>query len=209
MDRNQIKVSIIEDNREVNEGFAELINTDDNFSVVSSYFSCEEALPHIKKDAPDIVLMDIGLPGMNGIKGTTEVKKLLPATEVIIITIHENSSLVFEALCAGATGYITKNSGPQELQDAMRQIVNGGAPMSANIAKMVVKSFQKNPHSPLTERETEVLTLLSKGKSYSNIADELFLSKETVRTHLKNIYIKLQVSSKSEAIAKASKDKLI
>jgi DNA-binding NarL/FixJ family response regulator len=124
-------------------------------------------------------------------------------------TIYENSELVFQALCAGASGYITKNSNHTELLSAIKELIQGGAPMTSNIAKMVVKSFQKNPNSPISARETEVLELLAQGKSYSMIARDLFITKETAKSHIKNIYAKLQVNSKSEAIAKATREKLI
>jgi DNA-binding NarL/FixJ family response regulator len=153
--------------------------------------------------------MDLELPGMHGIQGISKIKKLSPEIDIIVITIHENSELVFEALCAGANGYITKNTNYSRLLDAIKEVEAGGAPMSSNIARMVVESFRKNQNSPLSVRETEVLELLAKGKSYSIIADELFIHKETVKTHLKNIYYKLQVKSKAEAIEKALKYKLI
>jgi DNA-binding NarL/FixJ family response regulator len=153
--------------------------------------------------------MDIELPGMNGIEGIEKIKKLRPRTNIIVVTVYDNDSLVFQALCAGAGGYLTKNMQPARLLEAIKDIQEGGAPMSTNIARMVVSSFQKNRNSPLTSRETEVLELLSKGKSYSTIADELFVDKETIRTHIKNIYWKLEVHSKAEAIEKALKNKLI
>ena len=146
---------------------------------------------------------------MNGISGIYEIKKRMPGIEVIVNSIYEDSELVFQALCAGASGYITKNSNHNELLDAIEEVMSGGAPMSSRIAKMVVESFQKNPNSPLSPRETEVLELLSKGKSYSLIAKDLFITKETAKSHIKNIYSKLQVNSKSEAIAKAMQEKLI
>jgi DNA-binding NarL/FixJ family response regulator len=133
----------------------------------------------------------------------------LPDVNIIVITVHENSELVFEALCAGACGYITKNTEYSRLIDSIKEAMKGGAPMSSNIARMVVESFQKNQDTPLTGRETQVLELLSKGKSYTVIADELFIHKETVKSHIKNIYFKLQVHSKADAIEVALKNKFI
>ena len=203
------RVSIVEDNDVVREGFAMLIDSVAEFAVVGTYSNCEEAIKHLKQVEPDVILMDIELPGINGIEGTSRIKKLAPETNIIVITVHENSDLVFEALCAGACGYITKNTEYSRLVEAIKEAMNGGAPMSSNIARMVVESFQKNQDTPLTGRETQVLELLSKGKSYTVIADELFIHKETVKSHIKNIYFKLQVHSKAEAIEKALKNKFI
>ncbi|MEM7106868.1 MAG: response regulator transcription factor [Bacteroidota bacterium] len=203
------RIVIVEDNDAVREGFALIINSVSDYYVVNSYDNAEEAIKNIKKDTPEIVLMDLELPGMNGIEAISIIKKSHPNVELIVNTIYENSELVFQALVAGASGYITKNTSHSQLLDAIDEVKNGGAPMSSKIAKMVVNSFQKNPNSPLSNRETQVLELLAKGKSYSMIAQELFITKETAKSHIKNIYSKLQVNSKSEAIAKATKDKLI
>ncbi len=204
-----INVCIVEDDSVIREGFALLINSTAGFRTIHTYSNCEEALQHLLDDDPDVILMDIELPGMNGIEGITKIKKIRPQTNIIVITVYENDDLVFKALCAGAGGYLTKNMPPSRLLEAIQEIQNGGAPMSTNVARMVVQSFQKNRNSPLTSRETEVLELLAKGKSYSTIADELFVDKETIRTHIKNIYWKLEVHSKAEAIEKATKERLI
>ena len=203
------KITIIEDNDVVREGFALLIDSVSEFDVVGTYATCEEAIRKLKVDQPDVILMDIDLPGISGIEGSARIKKLQPEVNIIVISVHENSDLVFEALCAGACGYITKNTEYSRLIDSIKEVMNGGAPMSSNIARMVVESFQKNQNTPLTSRETQVLELLSKGKSYTVIADELFIHKETVKSHIKNIYFKLQVHSKAEAIEIALKNKFI
>ncbi|MTI23201.1 response regulator transcription factor [Fulvivirga sp. RKSG066] len=203
------RVVIVEDNDAVREGFSLIINSVSKYYVVNGYDNAEDAIKNLKKDKPEIILMDLELPGMNGIDAIAAIKKMNPNIDLIVNTIYENSELVFQALCAGAAGYITKNTSHSELLDAIDEVINGGAPMSSKIAKMVVSSFQKNPNSPLSNRETEVLELLSQGKSYSMIAQELFITKETAKSHIKNIYSKLQVNSKSEAIAKATKEKLI
>lgn len=203
------RIVIVEDNNAIREGFSLIINSVSNYYVVSSYDNAEDCIKNLKKDKPEIILMDLELPGMNGIEAIAAVKKINPNIELIVNTIYENSELVFQALCAGASGYITKNTSHTELLDAIDEVIQGGAPMSSKIAKLVVNSFQKNPNSPLSARETEVLELLSKGKSYSMIARELFVTKETAKSHIKNIYSKLQVNSKSEAIAKATREKLI
>jgi DNA-binding NarL/FixJ family response regulator len=209
MEEDTIKIIIIEDNDIIREGFELLINSMNTYEVIETFSSCEDAIKKVSRLEPDVVLMDIELPGMNGREGTKKIKSILPNPEIIVITIHENAELVFQALCAGASGYMTKNTDHSKLLNAINEVINGGAPMSTNIARMVVESFQLNQDSPLSERETQVLELLSKGKSYSIIANELFIHKETVKSHIKNIYFKLQVHSKAEAIEKAQKNKFI
>ncbi|GAA4805484.1 response regulator transcription factor [Litoribaculum gwangyangense] len=204
------KVVIIEDNIPLSEGFAEVINTTENFKVVNVYHNCEDAIENLKYDNPDIFLVDIDLPGINGVEGTKQIKKIMPNCSIIMVTVYENSSMVFDALCAGAMGYLTKNVSPEDIVESLNEVVNGGAPMSIKIAKMVVSSFQKQPSKiELSQREKEVLTLLSEGNSYDGIADKLFISKNTIKFHLKNIYIKLQVNSNIEAVQKANKENLL
>jgi DNA-binding NarL/FixJ family response regulator len=203
------KITIVEDNDVVRDGFALLIDSVSEHEVVSTYDNCEDALKNLKKDRSNVILMDLELPGMHGVEGIRRIKKLSPEVSIIVITVHANSELVFQALCAGASGYITKNAGHSKLLDAIAEVQRGGAPMSSQIARMVVQSFQKNTDSPLTSRETEVLELLAKCKSYTVIADELFDHKETIKSHIKNIYTKLQVNSKADAIEKALRDRLI
>jgi len=203
-------IVLIEDNIPLRDAFEEIIASEADFYVINAYTNCESALEVCKTDRPDIVLMDVELPGINGVEGTKRLKKLLPNCSVIMVTVYENSEIVFDALCAGATGYLTKNLKPQELIEALRECVLGGAPMSINIAKMVVGSFQKKPSKiELSKREKEVLTLLAKGNSYDLIAEKLFISKNTIKFHLKNIYIKLQVNSNIEAVQKANEENLL
>ena len=175
----KIKVIIVEDDNLIREGFALMIKSTPGFKIVNTYGMCETALEGLLRDNPDVVLMDIELPGMNGIEGISRIKKMKPDINIIVITVYDNDELVFKALCAGASGYLTKNTPPSRLLDSIKEVYEGGAPMSTNIARMVVKSFQKNTSSPLSPRETEVLELLSKGKSYHVIANELFVDKET------------------------------
>ncbi|NME69486.1 response regulator transcription factor [Flammeovirga aprica] len=204
------KIIIVEDNQDVQEAFKLLIETKTNdYSVISTYDNCEDALSNLKSDQPEIVLMDIDLPGMNGIEGTRQIRQTLPKTDILIISVHENSQYVFDALCAGATGYITKNSNHTQLLKALDEVSAGGAPMSTHIAKLVVKSFRRESESPLTGRETDVLNLLAEGKSYMDIADQISVSKDTVKFHIKNIYLKLQVSNKIEAVTKAKSEGFI
>lgn len=203
------KIVIVEDNQGLRDGFEFLINSSGNHKVVNTYDSAEKALKFIQIDRPDIVLMDVNLPGMNGIKCTKEIKSVLPNTEILIITVFENSNYVFDALCAGASGYLTKNSTPIEILSAIESTAIGGAPMSQHIARMVVDSFKKNNSTPLSEKETKILQLLSNGKSYSTIAAELFLSKDTIKTYIKRIYEKLQVNTREEALEEAKKNNFI
>lgn len=202
-------VVIVEDNIPLSKGYQKIINKTDEFKVVGVYDTCEEALENLKHDNPKIVLMDIELPKMNGVEGTKKIKQFNKDIDIIIVTVYENSETVFDALCAGASGYITKNTSQNQLINALKEVIEGGAPMSINIAKMVVQSFRKSTNSILSERETEVLTLLASGKSYNSVAETLFISVNTIRFHIKNIYEKLQVSTREEAIEKANKERLI
>lgn len=204
-------ISIIEDNVIFRENLAAYLLQLNNYFLLGTYDCFETALADFKSgNHPDIILMDIGLPGKNGIEGTKIIKQLFPKTELIIVTVFEDSNMVFEALKAGACGYLTKSLGLPELKKALDDLEKGGAPMSNKIAKMVVESFQLNHEdNTLSKREKEVLTLLAKGKTYSTIAVELFISKTTVRTHIRNIYQKLHVNSKAEAIRLANEKKMI
>ena len=204
-----ITVSIVEDDPDIRESLALLINGTPNFSCINTYNTCEKGIKGILKDPPDVVLMDIGLPGMSGLDGIKILKSKLPELDILVITIQSDDTIVFDALCAGACGYLVKDTPPAQLLDAIIETYNGGAPMSTRIARLVVESFQVTPQTNLTQRETEVLTHLCRGKSYKMIADDLFISEETVRRHIKNIYRKLEVHSKSEAVAKAFKEKLV
>lgn len=209
LNKNIIRVVIVEDDDIIRESFVSLINSSDKFLCIADYDTCEAAIKNLTNDSPQIILMDIGLPGISGIEGIRRIKKVYSQVDIIVVTVHDDDEKVFDALCAGATGYLTKNIGPERLLESLDEVLKGGAPMTTSIAKRVIRSFQKNTESPLTSRETEVLQKLSRGKSYTMIADDLHINKETVRTHIKNIYHKLNVSSKAEAIEKASKDRLI
>jgi len=203
------RVVIVEDNESLKEGYALIINSNPQYHVVNTYIKCEKAIKNLFKDNPEIILMDLELPGMSGIEGIEEIKKLKPEVQIIVVTVHEDSELVFNALCAGAIGYITKSANPSELLDAIDQVLIKGAPMSAKIAHMVVRSFQRNYNTPLTKRETEVLALLASGATYKVIANELNVGEETIKTHVKNIYGKLHVNNKTDALKLAKRDKLI
>lgn len=203
------KVVIIEDYIPVMESFKQSINDSDWFSVEQTFSNCEEAIKQLKRLKADIILMDISLPGMDGIEGTKRIKKILPDVKIIIVSVHKNSKVVFDALCAGALGYLTKNISPSKLIEALKEVTDGGSPMSTNIARMVVESFQFNKPNELTNREADVLQMLVNGTSYATIADSLFLSINTVKYHIRNIYEKLHVNSRSEAIQEAKNRRII
>jgi DNA-binding NarL/FixJ family response regulator len=208
MDRN-IKISIIEDDETIRSGYAYLIGATEGYEVVSTYSSFDEAVKKIATDRPDVILLDIELPGTNGIDAIPKLKKLLPQSFVLILTVYESEKLIFNALANGASGYLTKNTPSAKIIESIKEVREGGGPMSINIAKLVIKSFQKNQESPLSKRETQILELIGDGKSRSQIAKELFIDLETVRSHIKNIYIKLDVNSRADAIKMAKQNKLI
>jgi DNA-binding NarL/FixJ family response regulator len=208
-DKYPIRVVIVEDDDLIRNSFVSLLESSDRFYCIAGYNNCESAIKNLTKDDPHVILMDIELPGISGIEGIAKIKRINQDVDIVTVTIHNDDNKVFQALCAGACGYLTKNITPEKLMDSIEEAYNGGAPMSTSIARMVVQSFQRNIKSPLSPRETEVLQLLAKGKSYTMIAGELFIDKETVRSHIKNIYIKLEVNSKAQAIEKATKERLI
>jgi DNA-binding NarL/FixJ family response regulator len=204
-----IYVSLVEDDDEIRNSLSLLINGRHDFKCISSFSSCEEALKKLPDDPPDVILMDITLPGMTGIEGVKRIKEKMKDVDIIMLTVHKDDELVLQSLCAGAVGYLMKNTLPDKLLDAIKEVCDGGAPMSTNIARRLVTSFHLNTNPLLTQRETEVLSQLCKGQSYKMIADTLIISEETIHFHIKNIYKKLQVHSKSEAVAKAIKEKLV
>lgn len=195
-------VVIIEDNESLLISFKEIVNSSKEFKVIGAFINCESALSFCKNENPDIILIDIKLPGMNGIEGVKRFHYQNPKAKSMVISVYEDSDYIFDALSAGAIGYLTKNTSPEELISALRQVKNGGSPMSGNIARKVVSYFQLPKQKELTLRENEVVKLLSKGKSYATIAEELFLSVNTIKTHTRNIYEKLHVSKKEELIEK-------
>ncbi|GAB4296431.1 MAG: response regulator transcription factor [Ignavibacteriaceae bacterium] len=204
-----LRVVIIEDDDLIRNVYADLISDSSEIICTGAYSNCEDAIKNLAEDAPDIILMDIGLPGISGIEGTRRIKRAVSSVDIIVITVNEEDEQVFEALCAGASGYLTKNTPPDKIIGAILEVASGGAPMSTNIARKVIESFRRLPTSPLTPRETELLQLMCKGKSYSMIANELFINKETVRTHIKNIYQKLNLNSRAAAIEKEDKERLL
>lgn len=210
-----IEIIIVEDNARIREGLSVLLDGTDGFKCRNTFSSCETMLEKIGDSEPDIVLMDIGLPGMSGIEGIKILKRLFPEIQILVLTIHEEDDLVFEALCAGACGYLLKQTSPARLVEAIREAYEGGAPMSSHIARKVVAFFQEkknnngNNEYNLTQREIEVLKSLVEGSSCKVIADSLFISIETVRFHFRNIYNKLHVHTQAEAVAKAIKEGIV
>jgi DNA-binding NarL/FixJ family response regulator len=206
---DSIRVVIIEDDKILLQTYAELIGAEEGIAVVNGYTSFEHAERYIAHDQPDVILMDIQLPGISGIEAIPFVKKQLPRTHVLMLTVFESEEQILKALANGASGYITKDSSAQKIIDFLWEVKDGGGPMSRNVARMVIKSFQKNQESPLSKRETEILRMISEGKKRSEIAEDLFIELETVKTHIRNIYVKLDVHSRSTAIHVARKNKLI
>ena len=203
----RIRVSIVEDNRGTRESLTELLGRAPSLRFLSAHPTGEDALLKLPAQAPDVVLMDINLPKMNGIECVAQLRQLLPKTQVLMLTTYEEADLIFDSLRKGASGYLLKNMPPAELVQAIEQVHAGGAPMSMQIARKVVNHFQqiKQPRSEmeqLTKREHEILALLAKGFLYKEIADQLGISLSTVRAHLHTVYEKLHVQSRTEAVVK-------
>lgn len=204
-----IAVSIVEDDPGVRSSLVKLINSSPGYRCVSQHSSAEDALDEIPKLKPDVTLMDINLPGgLNGVECVRKLKPLLPRTQVIMLTVYQNTDNIFKALAAGATGYLLKQTPPSELLAAIRDVNAGGSPMSGHIARKIVQSFQEpapkafEEASALSPREAEVLDLLARGFLYKEIADQMKISYATVHTHIRHVYEKLHVRSRTEAVAK-------
>ena len=204
-----ILVSIVEDDETIREGYKYLIDNTEGFKVISAYRSFEDARKRIFNEKPEVLLLDVELPGLSGIEAIPKLKKLIPETYILILTVYEQEDKIFKALGNGASGYLTKNTPPEKIIEAIREVMEGGGPMSAHIARMVISSFKRNEQTPLTRRETEILEQIATGKSRKRIADELFIDLETVKSHIKNIYHKLDVHSKADAIKLAKDNKFI
>jgi DNA-binding NarL/FixJ family response regulator len=203
-----VKVAIVEDQKEIREMLAVLIRGSEGFECIGTYENAEDAITGIPSIKPDVVLVDIHLPKGSGIDCVSNLKLLCDGTQYIMCTSLEDVETIFKALKAGANGYIVKSTPPAKLLEAISDVYNGGSPMSSQIARKVVGSFQEsseranNAMESLSKREQEILNLLSKGFRYKEIAQKLFVSIETVRTHIRNIYEKLQVNSRTEALNK-------
>jgi DNA-binding NarL/FixJ family response regulator len=209
-----IRVAIVEDRREIREGLSTIINGTPGFRCTGSYRSMEDAFEHIAGDVPDVVLNDIGLPGMSGIEGIRILKERHPGLLVLMLTIYDDDERIFDALCAGASGYLLKNTQPARLLEALREAVAGGAPMSPGVARRVIALFRefRPPDSTkceLTPHEVRLLRLFVEGHNYKTAAAELGVTVHTISFHLRSIYEKLQVHSKSEAVAQALRRRLV
>src|SRR6266851_4682194 len=201
-----IAVSIVEDDAVVRGSLAKLIDSSPGFRCLSQHPSAESALQDIPGKKPGVVLIDINLPGLNGVECVRRLKPQLPATQIIMLTVYQNTEHIFNALAAGATGYLLKQTPPSELLAAIRDVRDGGSPMSSHIARKIVQSFQKpvradRPGESLSPRESQVLDLLARGYLYKEIAEKMALTYATVHTHIRHIYEKLHVRSRTEAVA--------
>jgi DNA-binding NarL/FixJ family response regulator len=213
---NDLKVVLLEDDNSFRESLKIIINGTDGYACVGAFADCRSMLKDIKNLNAAVLLIDIALPGMSGIEGIKKVKAIYPDLAILVLTVYEENDLVFDAICAGACGYLVKGTPPSRLLEVIKEACEGGAPMSSNITRKVIDFFQKRKPAQnkksaydLTSREQQILIGLVEGNNFKAIADSLFISKETVRFHFRNIYKKLHVHSQSETVAKAIKESLI
>jgi DNA-binding NarL/FixJ family response regulator len=209
-----LKVGIIEDQLKIREGLRSLIDGTDGYRCVCSFGSMEDALAKIDRELPDVLLLDIGLPGMSGIEGIRRIKDLHPGLSVLMLTVYDDDQRIFDALCAGASGYLLKKTPPARLLECLQEVMDGGAPMSPDVARRVVALFREirppaEAGHQLTPHEIRILKLLVEGHNYKTAADELDVSINTIRFHMRSIYEKLQVHSKSEAVSKALRHRIV
>jgi DNA-binding NarL/FixJ family response regulator len=212
--RAAIAVAIIEDLPDLREGLVALVGGTPGFRCVGAYRTMEDALANIGASLPDVVLSDIGLPGMSGVEGIRILRERYPDLPILALTVYDEDDKVFEALCAGAAGYLLKTTPPARLLEAIREVVEGGAPMSPDVAHRVVRLFREfrppeHADYHLTPQETKLLKLVADGHFYKTAADKMGITPRTVAFHLRNVYEKLSVHSKSEAVAKALRERLI
>jgi DNA-binding NarL/FixJ family response regulator len=209
-----IKVAIVEDQRRLRQSLSVLIGGSPGFQVTGSYSSMEDALAALEREPADVVLADIGLPGMSGIEGVRRLKARTPGLQILMLTVYDDNEHIFEAICAGASGYLLKDTPPDRVLLSIRELHEGGAPMTPEIARQVVAMFQrlalpKNSDDRLSPREGEILKLFADGHSYKTAADALGIRLDTLRFHIRNIYARLHVHSKSEAVLKAFRSGLL
>ncbi len=212
------KVIIFEDNKDVREGYSWLIRTNPDYELSGAYINCDNIVSIIKSADPDVLLMDIEMPGTNGIEGVKRIRQINPEVKIIMLTVFDDNKNVFEAIKAGASGYLLKKTTPSGIFDAIADVLNGGAPMTPGIAVMVMDMLAKSqlPASgnnvsgnDLTKREREILSMLVNGYSYKVIAADLFITTHTVKTHIRLIYEKLQVQTRNQLITRTLKDKIV
>lgn len=209
-----IMIWVVEDNTRYRKSLSNLINATSGMQCPQTFATCEDALALLgNSHGPEVILLDIGLPGMSGIEGIEKFKFLLPSVHIVILTVYDDNDKVFNALCSGASGYLLKDSSPKKIIDSIKEVLAGGAPMNMPIAHKVLEMFAqfkpKKSDYGLTEREKEILQRMVAGLTIQQIADKLFLSFHTVNTHLKNIYTKLHVNTRSGAVSKAYKENLL
>jgi DNA-binding NarL/FixJ family response regulator len=209
-----IKVALIEDRREIRDGLAALINGTEGYCCTGAFRSMEHALAGIDASLPDIVLVDIGLPGMSGIEGIRLLHERHSTLQFLVLSIYDDDERIFEALCAGACGYLLKRTAPARLLESLKELREGGSPMSPEVARRVVRLFQeirppRHPDHQLTPHQTRLLKLLADGHNYKTAAAQLGVTVDTIGFHLRHVYEKLQVHSKSEAVAKALRQRII
>lgn len=209
MQKRPIHIAIIEDDDEIRQTLALIIKGTNGFFCSATFPNSEAALAQIKDLVVDVMLVDIELPGITGIEAVSKIKQLKPNVDCLMLSIRQDDEAVFNSIRAGAAGYLLKDTPPAEILRAIEEVHQGGAPMSMQIARRVLQSFYPTQTSPLSERETEILQLLSEGLNYRSIAEKLFLSPHTIKSHIKNIYAKLHVHTRAEAVKKAIKNKLI
>ncbi len=211
----EINVAIFEDNKTLRESLQQLVNAQEDLYCTGAFADANKLLRNMQSADPDVVLMDINMPGTSGIEAVQIIKEKFPQVQILMQTVFEENDKIFAAICAGASGYMLKKTSPQKMIEAVRETFSGGAPMTASVAVKVLQMFRiqsgetKREFFDLSEREKEILALLVKGKSYKAIASECFISIDTVSTHARHIYEKLHVHSKSEAVAKAIHQKLV
>src|SRR5450432_4225089 len=211
----EIKVAIFEDNKMLRESLQQLINNTEDMACTGAFPDANKLVRNMQMANPDVVMMDINMPGISGIEAVQVIKEKFPQVRILMQTVFEENDKIFAAICAGASGYMLKKTTPQKMIEAIRETHLGGAPMTASVAVKVLQMFrlqsisEKNEFIDLSEREKEILALLVKGKSYKAVASDCFISIDTVSTHVRHIYEKLHVHSKSEAVAKAINQKLV
>lgn len=209
MSAENIHVAIVEDDEEIRQTLALIIDGTPGYWCKLTFADGRSAAEALQESYVNVVLMDIQMPRMDGIECVRQLKPLMPKVDFVMLTIRHDDEAVFRSICAGASGYLLKDTPPAALLSAIREVRSGGAPMSANIARRVIESFHRLKQSPLSEREREILQFLSQGMNYRSVAEKLFLSPHTVKTHIKNIYEKLQVNSRAEAVRKGLEEGLI
>lgn len=210
--RRLIKLVIYEDDEDLLKGLSQFLGSTNEFTIEACFTNCDTIQADLKALKPEILLMDIDMPGTNGIEGVRLAKAVMPHVSILMFTVFDDDKKIFDAICAGADGYLLKRTPPDKIIEALKDVLSGGAPMTPSIAKKVLHFFPKKhtvDTEPLTEKETQVLQNLVNGQSYKQVAAAMKITIETVRTHIKSIYRKLHVNSMSQAVAKAINDKLI